>query len=190
MKYQKIISLLDNALNKPSKVRMKNWVEINDGWRGAYSTNIQIKFKTSMLKSSLCDYNYAYILVKGNITSTRRGAKQAARQTDERDKGVIFENSEPFTDCISKINNTQIDNAKDLDVAMSMYKLIEYSHIYSKTSRSLWKYYREELNDTLTDSESYTSKIKITGIPYADGKTKNVEIAVPLKYLRTILENP
>ena len=73
---------------------------------------------------------------------------------------------------------------------MLMYKLIEYSHIYSKTSRSLWKYYRDELNDTLTDSESYTSKIKITGIPYADGKTKNVEITVPLKYLRTILENP
>ena len=67
MLYQKIINLLDNTSNQPSKSRTKNWFEINDKSRGAYNTNSQIKFKTAMLKSSLCDYSDAYILVKGTI---------------------------------------------------------------------------------------------------------------------------
>ena len=68
MEYQKIINLLDNRPNQPSKFRTKNWIEINDDARRTYNTNSQIKFKTSMLKSSLCDYSDAYILVSGNIT--------------------------------------------------------------------------------------------------------------------------
>ena len=67
MEYQKIIKLLDNASNHPSKFITKNWVEINDKFRGAYNGNSQIKFKTTMLKSSLRDYSDAYILVKGEI---------------------------------------------------------------------------------------------------------------------------
>ena len=67
MLYQKIINLLDNTSNQPSKSRTKNWFEINDKSRGAYNTNSQIKFKTAILKSSLCDYSDAYILVKGTI---------------------------------------------------------------------------------------------------------------------------
>ena len=68
MEYQKIANLLDSASNKPSKFRTKNWVEINDDIRGACSPDKQIRFKTAMLRSSLCDYNDVYILVKGNIT--------------------------------------------------------------------------------------------------------------------------
>ena len=68
MEYQKIISLLDNTPNQPTKFRRKNWIEINDESRGTYSTNSQIKYKTSMLRSSLCDYSDAYILVSGTIT--------------------------------------------------------------------------------------------------------------------------
>ena len=75
-----------------------------------------MKFKTAMLKSSLCDYSDAYILVKKTITITGAGADAAARQADERNQGVIFKNCAPFTDCISEINNIQIDNAKDPDV--------------------------------------------------------------------------
>ena len=75
-----------------------------------------MKFKTAMLKSSLCDYSDAYILVKRTITITGAGADAAARQPDERNQGVIFKNCAPFTDCISEINNIQIDNAKDPDV--------------------------------------------------------------------------
>ena len=88
-----------------------------------------------MLKSSLCDYSNAYILVKGRITIT--GADAAARQADERDKGVAFKNCAPFTNCISEINNTQVDNAKEFDIVMPMYNLIEYSDSYAKTTGSL-----------------------------------------------------
>ena len=68
MEYQKLVNLLDNTSNQPSKFRTKNWVEINEDVRGVYSPNKQIRFKTSMLRSSLYDYSDAYILVRGNIT--------------------------------------------------------------------------------------------------------------------------
>ena len=137
MEYQKI-NLIDDASNQPSKFRTKNWVEINDESRGTYNVNSQIKFKTTMLKSSLCDYGDAYILVKKRITITGAGADVAARQADERDKGVAFKNCVPFINCISEINNTQVDNAKDIDIVMPLYNLIEYSDNYAKTSGSLW----------------------------------------------------
>ena len=78
MEYQKIVNLLDSASNQPSKFRTKNWVEINDESRGTYSVNRQIIFKTSMLRSSLCDYSDACILVKGNITVNNIAAEDAA----------------------------------------------------------------------------------------------------------------
>ena len=84
-----------------------------------------------MLKSSLCDYSDAYILVKGSITIDGAEADATARQADERDKGVAFKNCAPFTNYISEINNTQIDNAKDIDIVMPMYNLIEYSDNYA-----------------------------------------------------------
>ena len=131
--------MLDNTQNQPSKFRTKNWVEINDESRGTYSTNSQTKFKTSMLRSSLCDYSDAYIAVKGTITVPNIGT--VATQNN-RNKEVIYKNCTPFTDWMSEINNTQIDNAKDIDVVMNIYNLIEYSENYSKASRSLWLYYR------------------------------------------------
>ena len=137
MEYQKIANLVDDTSNQPSKFRTKNWVEINDESRGAYDANSQIKFKTTMLKSSLCDYTDAYILVKGKITITGAGADAAARQADERDKGVAFKNCAPFINCISEINNTQVDNAKGIDTVMPLYNLIEYSDNYAKTTGSL-----------------------------------------------------
>ena len=121
MGYQKIANLIDDASNQPSKFRTKNWVEINGESRRTYNVNSQMKFKTTMLKSSLCDYSDAYILVKGTMTINGSGADAAARQADERDKGVAFQNCAPFTNCISEINNTQVDNAKDVDIVMPMY---------------------------------------------------------------------
>ena len=113
-----------------------------------------------MLKSSLCDYSDAYILVKGTITINGRGADAAARQADERDKVVIFKNCAPFTNCISEINNTQIENAKDIDVVMPMYKLIKCSDNYAKTTGSLWQFFRDEpvADEDIEDSESFKSK--------------------------------
>ena len=128
MEYQKIANLIDDTKNQPSKFRTKNWLEINDESRGTYNVNSQIKFKTTMLKWSLCDYSDAYILVKGKITITEAGYNAAAIQADESDKGVTSKNCIPFTNCISEINNTQIDNTKDIDIVMPMYNLIKYTH--------------------------------------------------------------
>ena len=182
MEYQKIANLLDNASNQPSKFRTRNWVEINDESRGTYTSN-DIKFKTTMLKSNLCDYADAYILVNERITITGAGADAAARQADERDKDVTFKNCAPFIKCISRINNTEIDNAKDIDIVMPMYNLTEYSDNYSKTSGSLWQYYKDDPNDNLANSESFKYKVKITGKTPTEDNTKDVEIIVPLKYL-------
>ena len=190
MEYQKIANLIDDTSNQPSKFRKKNWVEINDESRGAYNVNSQIKFKTTMLKYSLCDYSNAYILVKGTISVNNTAAAGAAVNND--DKKVIFKNCAPFTNCISEINNMQIDNAKDIDIVMPMYNLIEYSDNYAKTLRSLWQYCKDiparDANNIIEEftecntTDSFKIKAKITGQTGHDG-TKDVERIVPLKYL-------
>ena len=183
MEYQKIANLIDDTSNQPSKFRTRNWVEINDESSGAYNVNSQIKFKIVMLKSSLRDYSDAYILVKETITINGRGADAAAIQADARDKGVAFKNCAPFINCISEINNTEIDNAKDIDIVMPMYNLIEYSDNSGKTSGSLWQYFRDKPDDdNIEDSESFKSKIKVTGKTPNNDNEKDVEIIVPLKH--------
>ena len=114
-----------------------------------------------MLKSSLCDYSHAYVDVKGTITVNNTPAADA--NANNTNKKVIFKNCAPFTNCITEINNTDIDNAKDIDIVMPMYNLIEYSDNYSKTSGSLWQYTKDIpavnnnaivdfTNNSLTDS--------------------------------------
>ena len=189
MEYQKIASLIDDTSNQPSKFRTRNWVEINDESRGAYNVNSQIKFKTTMLKSSLCDYSDAYILVKGTISVNNIADQGAANNTNKK---VIFKNCAPFTNCISEINNIQVDNAKDIDIVMPMYNLIEYSDNYVKTSGSLWEYCKDiparDANNIIEEftedntTDSFKFKARITGQTGNDG-TKDVEIIVPLKYL-------
>ena len=101
----------------------------------------------------LWDYADAYILVKRTVA----GDDDAAKRLDEGNKGVIFKNCAPFTKCISRIKNTDIDNAQDINIVIPMYNLIEYSDNYSKTSESLWQCYKDDPND------SFKSKTKITG---------------------------
>ena len=115
MEYQKIANLIDGKSNPPSKFRTKKWVEINDESRETYNVNMfnmlicQTKCKTTMLKSSLCGYSDAYIIVKGTITvNNTAGAGAAANNTDKK---VIFKNCAPFTNCISEVNNKEVDNA-------------------------------------------------------------------------------
>ena len=191
MEYQKITNLIDdNTLNQPSKFRTKSWIEINDESRGAYNVNGQINFKTTMLKSSFYDYSDAYILVKGTISVNNTTAQGAA--ANNTNKKVIFKNWAPFTNCISEINNTQIDNATDIDIVMPMYNLIEYSDNYVKTTGSLWQYCKDiparNANEDIiifvdgNTTDSFNFKVKITGRTGNDG-TKDVEIMVPLKYL-------
>ena len=85
-----------------------------------------------MLKSSLCDYSDAYIFVRGTITVVRKEVN------DRNNKEVIFENCAPFTNCISEVNSTQVDNEKGLDIVMLLYNLIKYNYNYAKTKGSLW----------------------------------------------------
>ena len=117
--------MLNNRPDQAFKFRTKNWVEINDYSQGAHNINSQIKFKPAILKSSLCDYSDAYIVVKGTITLVQQGATAAGIQADRNDKKVTSKNSTQFTDCITEINKTQVDNAKDLNVAMPVYNVIE-----------------------------------------------------------------
>ena len=141
-----------------------------------------------MLKFSLCDYSDAYILVKGNITVNNTDAAPAVANNT----GKIFKSCAPFTICINEINNTQEDNAKDIDIVMPMYNLIEYSDNCSKTSESLWQYCKDihAVDDdnaivkftynSLTDSFNFKAKMTAqTG----DYRTKNVETMVSVKYL-------
>ena len=144
-----------------------------------------------MLKSSLCDYSDAYIIVKGTITVNNTAAAAAAA-ANNTNKKLIFKNCAPFTNCISEINNTQVGNAKDIDIVMPMYILIEYSDNYAKTSGSLWQYCKDipplDNNNVITffteanRTDSFNFKAKITG-QTGDNGTKDVEIMVPLKYL-------
>ena len=134
MEYQKIINLLENTPNQSRKFRTKNWVEVNDESCGTYNVISQIKFKTSILSSSLCDYSDAYILVIATITVPNAAAERAAANNR---KTIIIKIDSPFTNCVSEVNNTQIDNGKDIDIVVPMYNLIEYGDNYSKTSGSL-----------------------------------------------------
>ena len=142
-----------------------------------------------MIRSSLCDYSDTYILVEETITVTNTGIAAASNSIN---KNVIFKNCASFTDCLSRINNKEIDHAKDINVVMRMYNLIEYSDNYMKTSGSSWHYYRDEPfivnNRNFVDvpddlnSVSFKYNQKITGQIGNDG-IKDVQIMVPLKYL-------
>ena len=89
-----------------------------------------------MLRPSLCDYSDACVLVKGNITVNI--TTDAGADANNTNKKIIFKNCAPFTSCISKINNAEVDNAQYIDIVMPTYNLIEYSDNYSKTTGSLW----------------------------------------------------
>ena len=143
-----------------------------------------------MLRSSLCDHSNAYILVKGNITVNNTAAEGAA--ANNTDKKVIFKNCAPFTNCISKINNTQIDNAEYIDIVMPMYNLIEYSDNYSKTFGGLWQCCKDipavNNDGNIVDSnganatDSFNFKTKIM-VQTNNNERIDTEIMVLLKYL-------
>ena len=128
--------MLYNTPNQPSKFKTKCWVEINYESRGKDNEDNQIRFKSSVLKSRLCDYSHSYILVKGTITVENKAAQD--QWNNATNKKVIFKSCGPFTNSISRVNNMQVDDAHDIDVVMVMYKLIEYKDNYSKTFENLW----------------------------------------------------
>ena len=165
MEFQKIINLLDITSDYKDLPRYvtKKWIEVYDQSEKNYNVNKEIRFKTSMLRSDLCDFSDAYIVVKGNITI-------ANPDNAKKNKAIAFKNNAPFINCISKINGIKIDNAEDLDVVMPIYNLLEYSKTYKKTTGSLWNYYRDEPSDPLsTNSESFKYKTSIVGNTYNIG---------------------
>ena len=209
MEYKEIRNLLDNIPDKIPRFITKKWIEVHDQSGETYNTNKQIRFKTSMLRSDLCDFSDAYVVVKGIVT-----VSADERDRDEMNRQVILKNNAPFISWISKINGVLVENVEDLDVVAPLYCLLKYSKNYSKTSVSLWNYYRDELTDETNDnnesnkkvtkSKSFKYKISITGSTYNvprritddDGNavnnpnydqikrgTKEVEISVPLKHL-------
>ena len=126
MEYQKVVNLLENTPNQPTKFRTKYWAEINVESREPYNTNSQIEFKTSMLKSSSYDYSHAYTLVSWTLTVAAlvAGGENNSIQ-------AAFKRFASFTNCMGEINITQIDNVEDIDVVMAMYNSIGYSDNYS-----------------------------------------------------------
>ena len=165
MEYQKITNLLDTTSDNVPRFITKKWVEVHDqSGNDRYNPSKQIRFKTSMLRSDLCDFSDAYIVVKGTITVTNP-------DNNAYDKKLAFKNNAPFVSCVSKINNTLIDNAEDLDIVIPMYNLLEYSKNYSKTTGSFWNYYRDEpnsgiggennnVNNSIKDLIKYYRKIR------------------------------
>ena len=131
METQKIVNLLNGSDNENSKFATKKWYVIDSESKGNYSHENPIKFLTSSLESSLCDYSDAYILVAGNITVTGGNASTK----------VAFKNCAPFNKCRTEINETFVDNAENTNIAMPMYNLIEYSDNYSDTSGSLFNFH-------------------------------------------------
>ena len=158
-----------------------------------------------MLRSNLCDYSDAYILVKGTITVKAPGVNNNANNIrDKRNRPLILKNNAPFVSCITRINGELIEDADDLDIVMPIYNLLEYSKNYRKTIGSLYNYYRDEFSEDVDDnnftninvanSEAFKYKNKIIGNTYnlnADDEgydvnkigTQEVELDIPLKYL-------
>ena len=137
--------------------------------------NKSIRFKTPMLRSNLCDYSDAYILVKGTI-SVNGVVNGAENEILRRNRPVILKNSTPFVSCMTRINGELIEDADDLDIVMPMYNSLEYSKNYRKTIWSLYNYYKDELSDgtnpnnianrNVVNSETFKYKNKITGNAY------------------------
>ena len=156
MEKQKIINLLNDSSNEESKFATKKsydiWQNVIDSQttKGKYKQGDVIKFETETIKSSLCDYSDAFILVTGNITVDVNN-----------DTDVAFKNCAPFSTCTTKINDVFVDEANHIYIAMPMYNLIEYSDNYSDTSGSLLQFKRDEVpannaNLIIDDSQSFS----------------------------------
>ena len=174
MEYDEINNLLDSESENLSKSVTREYVRVNSV-SNTYNENKSIRFKKPMLRSDLCDYADAYILVNGTITVTAYAGANNIR--DKKNRPLILKNNAPFVSCITKINGELIEDADDLDIVMPMYNLLEYSKNYTKTIGSLYNYYRDELSDdddnnnnflnnNVVNSETFKYKNKITGKTY------------------------
>ena len=190
MEFNKINNLLGPAHDEVPRFITKKWIAVQSQSGNTYNTSKPIRFKTSMLRSDLCDYSDAYVWVKGTITVTD------PNNNANFDRGLTLKNNAPFISCISKINSELVENAEDLDIVIPMYNLLEYSKSYEKNSGSLFNYYRNEpkdhtigdsdnaINISIRNSKSFDYKTEIAGsLDAGELEKEDVEIAIPLKYL-------
>ena len=200
MEYDKINNLLGSESENLSKFVTREYVRVNS-LSNTYNENKSSRFKTPMLRSDLCDYADAYILVNGTITITAAAGANNIR--DKKNRKLILKNNAPFVSCITRINAELIEDADDLDIVTPLYNLLEYSKNYRKTIRSLYNYYSDKLtndnnnnfaNRNVVNSNTFKYKNKIVGNTYnvdaaAAGYdankngTQEAEIVIPLKYL-------
>ena len=169
MEFNKINNLLGPAHDKVPRFITKKWIEVQSQSRNTYNMSKPIRFKTSLLRSDLCDYSDAYVWVKGTIAVTN------PNNNANFDRRLTLKNNASFISCVSKINGELVENAEDLDIVMPMYNLLEYSKNYEKTSGSLFNYYRDEpsedeiandngaINISIRNSKSFDYKTKILG---------------------------
>ena len=205
MEYDKINNLLGSESENLSKFVTREYVRVNS-LSNTYNENKSIRFKTPVLRSDLCDYADAYILINGTITVTANAGANNIR--DKRNRKLILKNNAPFVSCITRINGELIeDDLDDLDVVMPMYNLLEYSKNYRKTIGSLYNYYRDELtndgddnfaNRNVVNSNAFKYRNKIirntynvdaaaAGYDANKNGTQTIELATPLKYLGNFL---
>ena len=184
MEFNKINNLLGPAHDKVPRFITKKWIEVQSQSGSTYNTSKPIRFKTSMLRSDLCDYSDAYVWVKGRITVTN------PNNNVNFDRRLTLKMNVPFISCVSKINGELVVNAEDLDIMIPIYNLLEYSENYEETSGSLANYYRDEpiehtlgasnyaVNISIRNSKSFDYKAKIVGSLAAGELEKDVEIAI------------
>ena len=192
MENQKIINLLNKTDTKSKNFATKKWYIINDLANVVYGVDKNngtgnpalIQYETKVLKSNLCDYADAYILVTGKIRMNANNARTALK------------NCAPFTKRIIEINDEQVETANDLNLVMPMYNLIEYSDNCQDSSATLYQYKRNEPLDpdaALTDnnSESFKYKLSLLGNPVVANNisTLEVKVVVPLKYLSNLFRS-
>ena len=181
MEIQKVINLLNDSSNEESKVATEKWyVTDSQTTKGQYKQGDTTKFETETIKSSLCDYSDAFILVTGNITVTA-----------DNDTNVEFKNCAPFSTCSTKINDIFVDEANHIYIAMPIHNLIGFSDNYSDTSGSFWQFKRDEVPAdnvelTIDDSQSFKYKAVFLGktkdaVNNTNSHVKDAEIVVPLK---------
>ena len=174
----------DNESEQLSKFVTREYIRVNS-LSNTYNENKSIRFKTPMVRSNLCGYSDAYILVKGTITVAGNNL------IDRQNRPLISKNNAPFVSCITRINGELIEDADDLDIVMPMYNLLEYSKNY-RIIGSLYNYYRNELSNDANNNQfnnikvvnSNTFKYKNKIIDNTNNQaTKDIELAIPLKYL-------
>ena len=186
MEFNKIKNLLGPAHAKVPRFITKKWIGVQSQSGSTYNTSKPRRFKTSMLRSDLCDYSDAYVWVKGKITVTN------PNDNTNFNKELTLKIYAPFISCISKINNKLVENAEDLDIVMPLYNLLEYSKNYEKTSGSLFNYYRDEpseliigdgnnaINILIRNSKSFDYKTNIIGnLDIGENEKEDVTITIP-----------